>query len=88
MSDAARPDWASERTERYLTVAFIVVGSLFLAVAVVSAWLSYEAALAAWEEPGDLAPSRAVMHALNHEILAGFIGAVLLASGVLRLREE
>lgn len=87
MGDPARPDWATERTERYVTIGFVIVGTIFLAIALYSAMGQYEAAVAAWEDPGDLAPSRAVLHELNVQILTGFIGAVLLASGVIRWRE-
>lgn len=87
MADDARPDWASDRTEFYITIGFIIVGAIVVLAALYSAVGQYEAVVAAWEDPGDVAPSRAVMHALNHEILAGFIGAVLLASGILRWRE-
>ena len=87
MADSARPAWATDQTERYLTIAFVVIGAIVLAIALYSAIGQYEAVIAAWNDPGDHAPSRAVMHVLNHEILAGFIGSVLLASGILRLRE-
>lgn len=84
MTNDVRPDWASERTERIITIAFIVVGSVFLIAAVVSAYSQLESVIYVWENPEGMAPSRAVMHKLSHELLAGFIGAVLVASGVLR----
>ena len=87
MSDEARPAWASEETEKYITVGFVLVGGLFLLVALASTINQWDAILAAWESPGERAPSRALMHEINVEILSGFIGAVLFSSGILRWLE-
>lgn len=87
MGESEQPEWATERVERWVTVVFVILGLAFLVGAVYLAHGQFDVAVAAWNDPGDRAPSRAVMAALNRAILAGFIGAVLFASGVLRWRE-
>lgn len=76
-----------ERHERLVTVAFVILGALFLLAAVYGTFVGLadlQLALAAAEERP---PSRVVMHELNREILAAFVGAVFFASGVLRWRD-
>lgn len=87
MSDEVRPEWANEQTERYITIGFVFVGAILLLVAFASTISQWDAVVTAWDSPGERAPSRAVMHAINVEILTAFIGAVLFSSGMLRLFE-
>ena len=87
MDDSARPDWATERTEYYITIGFVLIGAGFLVGAFVTGVGQLEVATEAWNNPGDRDPLMAVIHELNHQVLAFFIGAILFASGVLRWRE-
>lgn len=87
MSDQPEREGLSDRQERIITAAFVIVGALFLLLAIYSTAGQLEAVQAAIDAAEDTPPSRVVLQELNQEILAGFIGVILLASGVLRWHE-
>lgn len=87
MADQRPSPGGSDRLDRLVTVGFVIVGAVLLVVAIegaVTGWGDLQLAVAAAD---DRPPSRVILQALNREILAAFVGAVLLASGVLRWRQ-